>query len=184
MIAKKQKSEIWIKISNAIGGVYSAQQVQKCYENIRQRAIEKDRKNVASPRQTGGGPPILINLKPYEELILSFVNKSEPLNNVLDSTNPQVSTICETHTQTMMATKRPKLDPGLSQSRSSQSNQSQPHSTDQSQFMYVLKTTVLCTQGLAEANRLDESELKDRLVKRYQKEIKNGLEFLSDEESN
>lgn len=178
--SKREKEEVWLKISNTLGGNYTPQQIQKFYENARSRAIEKERKNLAESRKTGGGPPVIVKLTPVEELIISFANRSEPLKNVLDSSNPEVIEITEN------SSKRSKLDQTtykLDQTAYTRSNELPASPGNNLNFLNILKTTVLCTQGLAEAQRLEDSEIKERLLKRYKKEIKDSLDVLSEEET-
>ena len=151
--SKKEKDEIWAKIAKAVDGAYTPQQVQKFYENARTRAIDKERKNLSECKKTGGGPAVITKLSPFVEVILSFANRSEPLKNVLDSSNPHVIEETDQIDLSTPKQKRSKLEQMTLSSTTNQSRKASMATSPSSQFLNILKTTVLCTQGLAEAQR-------------------------------
>ena len=159
---KKEKETIFTKIAQLLPSNRTAEQVAKCYNNMRARAIEKERFNKAELKKTGGGIPESKSSEPWEEELLSFVKKAEPIEQA-----PKAQ--CSDSSQIQIPSKRPKL---LLSPK-----------PDEAQHLSALKCCVLATQGLAEAHRLPESELKTRLIKRYEDEIASTLFSFEDNES-
>ena len=62
-----------------------ADALEKCYANMRYRAIEKQRKNMAERNKTGGGEPKIVEYTLYEEELLSFIKKAEQLTEASES---------------------------------------------------------------------------------------------------
>lgn len=148
----------------------SAEQIEKCYSNIRTRAIEKDRNNALELKKTGGGEPDIKKLEDYEEEILMFIKKAEPLPNIfMDESLNESPSIISAHTQepTPKRAKQPPNQTLVGLSEVAISN--------------VLKSNVLATQGLAEAHRLPEDEdLKKELLEFYRGEVRSSLTLLKE----
>ena len=160
------RMEVFAQIATFISSKRTPEQIEKCYSNIRTRAIEKDRHNFSESKKTGGGIPDLKKLEPHEEEILTFIKKAEPLVNIFEESDSTSTTLNEpTHPMPKKTKKSWKP----------------PTEMFEQSGVNVLKANVLATQGLADAYRLpDDDDLKGDLIKFYREEIKPSLTFLKE----
>lgn len=122
-------------------------------------------------KKTGGGVPNLKKFEDYEEILLSFVKKSEPITNIMDSSTSDLTN------ESSVAINEPIIGP----SSAKKEKLALKCALNEVTSINVLKAIVLATQGLAEAQRLEDSDLKERIIVRLKSEVESGLNALEED---
>ena len=66
-------------------GLFSADQLKTCWNNLRARTSSKLRKNDAESKKTGGGKPDIKELSDIEVQVSKIINVAKPIEGVLDT---------------------------------------------------------------------------------------------------